>query len=1316
MGLGAMASRIWMSPRSRRLLLFVLFLALIGGSYLFQFALQRVEDAAWDRVRDNEMEQRFETAARIFRGIQRDARRVAIEVSQRSSVRELLAGTSRDRAGVFEDLADLATAEEVGLELYDRTGVLRAWSGESGPDLPRQVSLALEGRMVSAVVPTSIAEQLYVGVPVREHGLLVGAVLLRRTIEIEYPLDNTFVRSTSLSELLPEPMAQSVHYEFVIGRERPAPGAVASRLLYGIDSSIVGRVLVDPPSAAEYHQERARTIGLWRSLLVLLTLGTILLSGVRFFAAHHSTLLRFVGLSSILWLARFSLLILDLPSGVVSSGIFDPAAFASTFGGGLARSLGEMSITVAAFALQAWLLARYVMTVARTHTGRTRLYPAWVVLSVALVLTGVVFWGMRGYGAIIRSAVFDSALAFNDPRSLLPDLALALMAVNLVVISMATVLAVLSIVLYQLSTLTRALGPLAGGISLGVLYGLGLLVFTVAQGNPLLDGLHRAALTGAVLLGGAYAHRRVNSGRAIVSLHGGVGIVLISVLFLVPPLRQFVEERDRGRIELMAREILRPVDAWLSFVVDEALSGLQRPQTVEILRSGNPDRMGRLAFTVWAQSVACREGYAATVVVTDPEHREVSRFSIGGQADLTARLDADLRLVEKDSSLVLTEGSGVTAVRSYGGAAPIRDTDGTLLGYGRIVIAATRRSLFRGENPPVLRAGGADALTVFSRRVTVAEFQNGRLRPSSGTEFPIGYEVPTEVRQALATAEGGGVWWEELIGGRVFTTFYIRSEAAPQSIVALSVTRPAGLGLVTEVARFLVYYLLTLVVFALVSLPFHLARGRRPFQTFRARLLAALVITALLPLVLIGLYGRQLSRERMEETTALRLEDRTSSVAAAAMTGLGRDGSDVIVQISPPVAEAIAADVGADFNLYIGNQLVVSSRPELYDSGLLSRRMNGEAYAGILLSGRRFLVQSERIGEFAYAVGYRPIVDGEGVVLGVVAVPTLYTHEGIEEGTAAQSATLLVGFAILLSIVLAIAALFARRIAAPVQRLTAAMRQIARGDLDVSVSGPDSSAETPRDEVDELMQSFDGMVRDLKRSREELIRYERDVAWNEMARQVVHEIKNPLTPMKLSVQHLRQTYRDRVPDFDQVIERVTRTLTEQIDALSKIASEFASFARMPRRRLALCNVNDVLQEALQLFAPHEGVKFTVHFSYDIVGILADPGELRRTFINIFRNAVQAMKADGTIAVSTEPQDNGVLVRISDDGAGIAPEVMERLFQPNFSTKTEGMGLGLAIVKKTVDDLGGTITIESSEGKGTQVSLFFPPPAEPPEGS
>ena len=371
--------------------------------------------------------------------------------------------------------------------------------------------------------------------------------------------------------------------------------------------------------------------------------------------------------------------------------------------------------------------------------------------------------------------------------------------------------------------------------------------------------------------------------------------------------------------------------------------------------------------------------------------------------------------------------------------------------------------------------------------------------------------------------------------------------------------------------------------------------------------------------------------------------------------------------------------------------------------------MDGQAFANVLLKGKRFHVETENIGRFEYAVGYRPIVDGDGIVVGVVSVPTLQRGDPVEEEMATRNALLLGAFGLVVLSVILIAIAFANRIAAPIQRLTEATRQVARGNLDVSVSRGQRAAGNAADEIGDLIQSFDAMTRDLKRNREELIRYEREVAWNEMARQVVHEIKNPLTPMKLAIQHLRQTYNDRVTGFGDVLEDVTRTVMEQIDALSRIASDFATFARMPRRKVALCHLNDVLQEAVQLFAQQEDVHFDLRLSYDVPPVLADRGELRRAFINIIRNAIQAMNGKGRIIVSTSLQESIVISTVQDDGPGIPEEVKERLFQPNFSTKTEGMELGLAIVKKTVDDLGGTITIESDPGEGTTVTVALRAP-------
>ena len=210
-----------------------------------------------------------------------------------------------------------------------------------------------------------------------------------------------------------------------------------------------------------------------------------------------------------------------------------------------------------------------------------------------------------------------------------------------------------------------------------------------------------------------------------------------------------------------------------------------------------------------------------------------------------------------------------------------------------------------------------------------------------------------------------------------------------------------------------------------------------------------------------------------------------------------------------------------------------------------------------------------------------------------------------------------------------------------------------------------------------------------------------------MAKQVAHEIKNPLTPMKLSLQHLRQAVADRAPNLGEIIERVTKTVTEQIDTLARIATEFSHFARMPERNFERCDVHRLLGESVELFRHIEGVEIRTTFSDTPIVLVADKDELRRVFVNILRNSVQAMDRGGMIAVETEHRAHEGIIRFRDTGAGIPEELRSKVFQPNFSTKTEGMGLGLAMSRRIVEDLNGRIDLESAVGRGTTITLTLP---------
>jgi len=1273
-------------------------------SYPIQFFYARHTSATWQTVKEKRSTEVVESARQAFQDHQRAVRRLAAELAQNPSILQFLSARGAMREEVFDVISRKSRDQGVGMELYDTRVNLVAWNGAGGPVHRHEILIALEGNLSSFVSPTPLASQLLIVTPVRENGRILGALLLRKTIDLDYPLSSTLVADEGLSERLSREAGVSVRFNF---SPESAPGddsASVSAPVYGIDSAKVGTVTVASPYETEYLDRLAASFGSFRALLLAVILLGACAGAVYRVDGFASSALRIGAVTALLWLIRYALLALDVPSRFFGGGIFDAAAFASPFGGGLARSLGEVTLTALFLGVNAGYVARVGFNVRATSVpARGFLHRAGGVV-LALLFTFALFWALRGYGAIIRSAIFDSTLVFNDPGILVPSSEQAVMLADLVLISVCVMSAAVGAASLLRQLLVRSFSERTVWFLLAGLFALGSVLFGVFQQSPLMSTLYRFLYSAAVLFS-VSLFTSSGTTESPYRVRNVVTLFCLSVMFLYPLLAENAKEKDHQRVETFAREVLRPVDSWLQFVVDDALRGFVSESTAEAMLRGDVDEISALAFTHWAQSVACREGYASVFALVDTDRREVSRFSIGGQSAVAAPIDAALRDSSDRTTLVREVGRGVNATKVYAGSTPVADDRGRILGYARVIVIAGQQSLFRGENPPILRPAVQPDIASFYRRISVSEFRQGELATSSAGPFPIAYPLPSSVQTALADTGTNAAWFSENLSGQRYDTYFVRRTDPDSSVVALSLREPGAARDIVSVVRLVLFAALLLGLVGCAMLLWRFIRGERFALTFKGRLLVAFLITAIAPLVLITLYSRYHTEQRLAEATALRLQDQTSAVSTNIMMGLGRDETDMM-QVTPPVAEAIASDLGTDFNLYIGDELIVSSRPELFEIGLLDRRISGGAYRHVVLSGERFFFENESIGRTTYAVGYRPVLDFEGAIMGVVSVPTLYRQDLIEEEEAVRNALLLSAYGMVLVFLLVLAASFAGRIAAPIQRLTEATKQVAHGNLDVTVT-PIRMRYRAGDEIDELIRSFDAMTGELKRSRDELVRFERELAWKEMAKQVAHEIKNPLTPMRLSVQHLRQTFQDRVPDFDKVLESVTKTIVEQIDTLSRIASEFSHFARMPRREIAECDVNTLVRESLNLFAQEAGIRFETRLAEDIPLIAADREELRRAFINILRNSVQALEGRGKIVVATRKEKEGVRIAFRDFGPGIPEEVKAKLFQPNFSTKTDGMGLGLAIVKKTIDDLGGTVRIDSTLGEGTTVTIQLP---------
>lgn len=247
-----------------------------------------------------------------------------------------------------------------------------------------------------------------------------------------------------------------------------------------------------------------------------------------------------------------------------------------------------------------------------------------------------------------------------------------------------------------------------------------------------------------------------------------------------------------------------------------------------------------------------------------------------------------------------------------------------------------------------------------------------------------------------------------------------------------------------------------------------------------------------------------------------------------------------------------------------------------------------------------------------------------------------------------------------------------------------------------------------KDEIGELVNRYNTMVDELEQSANLLAESERETAWREMAKQVAHEIKNPLTPMKLNVQYLEQSLKQDDPEFKEKMTRFSHKMVTQIDALTEIANEFSSFAKMPTTSLASTDLRAILKDAVGTFDKEIKVVKEVR-GIDTAIIKGDENQLIRVFNNLLKNSSQAIPEDrvGVIQVLLTQDDSNYLIEIKDNGKGIDPSQYDKIFTPNFTTKSSGSGLGLAIVRNIMKNHGGSIRFESKVGVGTSFFLVFP---------
>jgi two-component system nitrogen regulation sensor histidine kinase NtrY len=394
----------------------------------------------------------------------------------------------------------------------------------------------------------------------------------------------------------------------------------------------------------------------------------------------------------------------------------------------------------------------------------------------------------------------------------------------------------------------------------------------------------------------------------------------------------------------------------------------------------------------------------------------------------------------------------------------------------------------------------------------------------------------------------------------------------------------------------------------------------------------------------------------------------------------------------------VSRAIGQDVNLFDRSGLEASSQRDLFASGLFSMRTPSRTYRQVILERLPVFVGEERIADFLYRVAAAPVRAGGRD--GIVIVPLPLGQQQLDRQIDELDRQVIFGAVLVMLIGASIGYWMAERIADPINRLSHATRRIARGDLDARIAAASA------DELGRLVEDFNRMADDLKRQRSELERTQRLDAWAEMARQVAHDIKNPLTPIQLSAEHAQRVNIDRGRPLSPVLDECVTAILQQVTLLRQIASEFSSFASSPTPRPEATSLPALLEEVVSPYRTGLAgrVPITIEAPADLPPVLIDRTLFARAVTNVIENALHAMPGGGRLTMRAVSREPDVTLEIADSGVGMDADAIARIFEPYFSTKATGTGLGLSIAKRNIELTGGTIGVTSAKGVGTTVTI------------
>ena len=774
-------------------------------------------------------------------------------------------------------------------------------------------------------------------------------------------------------------------------------------------------------------------------------------------------------------------------------------------------------------------------------------------------------------------------------------------------------------------------------------------------------------------------------------------------IYAAQTINDFNHQREKENRRLLAIKLENEQDQTAEYLFDDIaekvgddkiISGFFAKPYEKLLSDFETDdlitrRMTQLYFTgYWGK-------YDITIKCFNSDGLPVNS---GG--DPTWNLDFFNILVKEDSqptsSPYLFFTGNIAGKISYIGRIPVFDSENPSHKTGTMVISLSSKSLQDEAGFPELLISDKVSQKKDISNYSYANYKNNLLVNQFGS---FNYLVSSSDYQKYLNSD----YQEQFVVFDGYSHFFYK--VTDNSFLIVSVRNPGFLDFITLFSYLFSFYGFSFLIIYGVGMLWK--NNGKVKVDFKSRIQVMVVMIVIVTMILIGGATVYYIYRSNTSNVTLEVNDRLKSMLIAINDELSNRSLEVddISDEMNYTFSKLANTLDIDFNIYTSKgMLLYSTQPKIYDQALKAKTMSRRAMNNLIQGKKSLYIQYEEIGSLEYLSAYKPVLNNNNSTIGFINLPYFAKQDELKKDISSFLVALINIYVLLFAFAIFITFIISNRITKPLQLIQQRFGKIKLGKRNELIEWDHD------DEIGALVKEYNRMVEELSESAVLLARSERESAWREMAKQVAHEIKNPLTPMKLSVQHLQRAWKEKSPNLDSIMNQVANTMVEQIDALSNIATEFSNFAKMPKANNEIIDLSAIIRNVVTLYSEDESATITLYEQQPAgFNVFGDKDQLLRVFSNLLKNATQAIpdSAHGHIHVEIKRDLDKVIVSVKDNGIGIPDSEANRIFTPNFTTKTGGMGLGLAMVKSIIEQSGGSVAFTSKINEGSVFYVSLP---------